>query len=238
MKTIAGFLGWTLFLAVEGRPTFVARIPNGDAVSGVAALGHANSAGGGALNAFGEAFDSAGRQWTTALCQEDSDGDGATNGEELGDPCCTWTASGGFSGSSSIAPQSLTHPGVATTFTSAQLAAMACGGEADLGLGSAAADGTAASSAALPTSDAAGALSSTASASSSTSTSTSTSTSGSGRADDLTTPEDRPSFPPLPVLERPPPAPTTSSATNEQRFLGAAWTFSISTALLLTLFRP
>ncbi|RLN65533.1 hypothetical protein BBJ28_00013998 [Nothophytophthora sp. Chile5] len=232
MKTIAGFLGWTLFLAVEGLPTFVARIPNGDGVSGVAALGHANSAGGGALNVFGEAFDSAGRQWTTALCQEDSDGDGATNGEELGDLCCTWTASGGFSGSSSTAPQSLTHPGVANSFTPAQLAAMTCGGEVDLG--SAAADGTAASLAALPTSDDSEAQPTTASASSA----TSTSTSGSGSADNLIAPEDRPSFPPLPVLERPPPAPTTSSATNQQHFLGAAWTFSISTALLLTLFRP
>ena len=24
------------------------------------------------------------------LCQEDSDGDGLTNGAELGDPCCVW----------------------------------------------------------------------------------------------------------------------------------------------------
>ena len=28
--------------------------------------------------------------WTAALCQKDSDGDGQTNGQELGDPCCTW----------------------------------------------------------------------------------------------------------------------------------------------------
>lgn len=29
--------------------------------------------------------------WTEALCRADSDGDGKTNGEELGDPDCTWT---------------------------------------------------------------------------------------------------------------------------------------------------
>ena len=27
------------------------------------------------------------------LCNEDSDGDGRTNGEELGDPCCVWRPS-------------------------------------------------------------------------------------------------------------------------------------------------
>ena len=29
--------------------------------------------------------------WTEDLCKEDSDGDGKTNGEELGDANCTWT---------------------------------------------------------------------------------------------------------------------------------------------------
>ena len=28
--------------------------------------------------------------WTEALCRKDSDGDGKTNGEELGDPDCKW----------------------------------------------------------------------------------------------------------------------------------------------------
>lgn len=32
----------------------------------------------------------AGNQWTLELCQRDSDGDGQTNGEELGDPDCIW----------------------------------------------------------------------------------------------------------------------------------------------------
>lgn len=29
-------------------------------------------------------------QWTSALCNHDSDGDGLSNGAELGDPGCTW----------------------------------------------------------------------------------------------------------------------------------------------------
>jgi len=44
------------------------------------------------LNAFGAALQEAGFNWTQALCEADSDGDGMTNGEELGDPCCLWRA--------------------------------------------------------------------------------------------------------------------------------------------------
>ena len=33
--------------------------------------------------------------WTRELCMMDSDGDGRTNGEELGDPRCVWTPRGG-----------------------------------------------------------------------------------------------------------------------------------------------
>lgn len=29
--------------------------------------------------------------WIAALCQVDSDGDGQTNSQELGDPCCAWS---------------------------------------------------------------------------------------------------------------------------------------------------
>jgi len=37
------------------------------------------------LNAFGEDFRAAGRQWTSELAGADSDGDSCTNGVELGD---------------------------------------------------------------------------------------------------------------------------------------------------------
>ena len=47
---------------------------------------------------------------TKELCQEDSDGDGLTNGEELGDPCCTWDMDDVPSNyMASFVP---THPGV------------------------------------------------------------------------------------------------------------------------------
>ena len=38
------------------------------------------------LNPFGEDFDDEKYKWTKKLCEEDSDGDGFTNGQELGDP--------------------------------------------------------------------------------------------------------------------------------------------------------
>merc|ERR1711972_73302 len=55
-----------------------------------------------------------GRQWTKALCEQDSDGDGQSNGLELGDPNCEWKVVAlpaevadishpGFSGSTSSA---------------------------------------------------------------------------------------------------------------------------------------
>ncbi|XP_041357677.1 temptin-like [Gigantopelta aegis] len=40
---------------------------------------------------FGLDFHAAGKRWTGALCRQDSDGDGRTNGEELGDPSCQWS---------------------------------------------------------------------------------------------------------------------------------------------------
>ena len=50
-------------------------------------LGHSTCAGGGALNAFGVDFVAHTFEWQS-VCGLDSDGDGDTNGEELGDPCC------------------------------------------------------------------------------------------------------------------------------------------------------
>ncbi|KAF0698531.1 Aste57867_10858 [Aphanomyces stellatus] len=72
-------------------PQYAASVPNGAEVPGATAIGHINPNNGGALNVFGQAFSPTSRKWTTALCQVDSDGDGAMNGEELDDPCCTWT---------------------------------------------------------------------------------------------------------------------------------------------------
>ncbi|RHY29468.1 hypothetical protein DYB32_005105 [Aphanomyces invadans] len=96
-------------------------IPNGDNVVGVAAVGHINSRGGGPRNAFGLAFQTAGALWTPQVCQADSDGDGATNGEELGDPCCAWNA--GQPLTTSMRP---THPGLPDSFSPDQLTSLKC----------------------------------------------------------------------------------------------------------------
>ncbi|KAK6187724.1 hypothetical protein SNE40_005684 [Patella caerulea] len=74
-------------------------IPNGFSVKNPcsmvgniwAGVGHRSVNGGGELNSFGQAFDRAGGEWTVELCKEDSDDDGLTNGEELGDPYCDWS---------------------------------------------------------------------------------------------------------------------------------------------------
>jgi hypothetical protein len=92
---------------------YLSRNPNGNTVGG--GLGHTSPSGGGARNAYGSAFAAAESQWTRNLClagscssaflrmhyypaphvtlyPADSDGDGQSNGFELGDPCCTWTS--------------------------------------------------------------------------------------------------------------------------------------------------
>ncbi|KAG7392163.1 hypothetical protein PHYPSEUDO_001886 [Phytophthora pseudosyringae] len=49
----------TAAAVVNARPAYVARLPNGDDVSSVVALGHGDAAGGGANNDFGLDFASA-----------------------------------------------------------------------------------------------------------------------------------------------------------------------------------
>lgn len=46
------------------------------------------------------------KTWTYYLCRKDSDGDGKTNGEELGDPDCEWVPN-----SVPKSTVSLSHPG-------------------------------------------------------------------------------------------------------------------------------
>mmetsp|Transcript_15159 Transcript_15159/g.21460 ORF Transcript_15159/g.21460 Transcript_15159/m.21460 type:complete len:470 (-) Transcript_15159:82-1491(-) len=41
-------------------------------------------------NPFWADFERAGSFWTIELCNADSDGDGQSNGLEMGDPCCEW----------------------------------------------------------------------------------------------------------------------------------------------------
>ena len=82
----------TIIISREFR---VSKIPNGSKFQ--CANCHINSAGGGARNGFGQAVESRvspnGQEnfWSPSFASLDSDGDGFTNGQELGDPSGTWT---------------------------------------------------------------------------------------------------------------------------------------------------
>jgi len=87
-------------------PEYLQKLPNGAQLP-LAGLGHTHPAGGGALSQFGRDFVSQGMEWTSALCRMDSDGDGLTNGDELGDGCCDGGGGGGGGGGGAIS-----HPGM------------------------------------------------------------------------------------------------------------------------------
>lgn len=89
-----------------GHGVYLNSLPNGNQVGH--SVGHFQSYGGGERTQFGEDFVSAGYAWTTTLCRTDSDGDGRTNGEELGDPCCVWS-----SGKTPKCTSGISNPGLA-----------------------------------------------------------------------------------------------------------------------------
>ncbi|OWF48547.1 DBH-like monooxygenase protein 1 [Mizuhopecten yessoensis] len=83
---------------VLGYSTFQTRIPNGgiirDPCDGETiwqGVGHQAVGGGGPRNPFGLDFYNNEKKWNRTLCEMDSDGDGISNGAELGDPLCVWT---------------------------------------------------------------------------------------------------------------------------------------------------
>lgn len=78
-------------------------------------LGHVDCRGGKypaadgtVLNDFGRDVATASFEWSVELCEKDSDGDGRTNGQELGDPCCVWSKSAPLEIDTEYA---LSHPG-------------------------------------------------------------------------------------------------------------------------------
>ncbi|XP_071090291.1 temptin-like [Haliotis cracherodii] len=110
---------------VVAKPPYQNQIPNGKLVPHPCnsdliwnAVGHndANTGGAQNLNPFGMDFQAASHTWTVALCQKDSDNDGFTNGQELGDPQCTWSA-----GTVPVWPPT-GHPGIdETTYSCANV---------------------------------------------------------------------------------------------------------------------
>lgn len=125
MKQVLHLLPARFFLLVILSPhhvlayqSYTARIPNGPLMGsfGGQGVGHLTTVtGGGARNPFGLAFFAAGKQWTTSLCQDDSDDDGMTNGYELGDPCCEWTQQGSAGTWRGERTTALTQPGIKNT---------------------------------------------------------------------------------------------------------------------------
>jgi hypothetical protein len=105
---LASSLAISFTAEVHARPEYVNRVPNGT-VNSCATCHTAPPA----LNAFGDDFLAAGIAWTQALAAMDSDADGFTNGQELGDPKGTGTplpgAAASEPGNSSSTP-TLTPP--------------------------------------------------------------------------------------------------------------------------------
>lgn len=94
--------------------SYQGRVPNGNKIRDGnndpwPGVGHKARNGGGPRNAFGSDFDAAGKSWTSSLCRKDSDGDGLTNGQELGDPDCKWSP-----GATPQFDTGLSHPGLAS----------------------------------------------------------------------------------------------------------------------------
>ena len=106
-------LGWSGL--ADARPARVGQIPNGSKFR--CASCHVNPSGSGALTPFGTEINQnyltsiggSGRvDWNAALAMLDSDGDGVSNGRELGDPDGAFTPGGNFTPDPNIKP---TNPG-------------------------------------------------------------------------------------------------------------------------------
>lgn len=91
---ILGLIVFTTTTVIVSREFRVSKIPNGSKFQ--CANCHIDPAGGGSRNNFGQAVETRvtvnGQEnfWDVSLAALDSDGDGKTNGQELGDPNGSW----------------------------------------------------------------------------------------------------------------------------------------------------
>src|SRR5690242_8483330 len=95
LKSIVTMCGLAALLTAQnvfGLSSYISRVPN-------ASVNSCNTchlpSGPPDLNPFGNAFAGNGHVWNATLATKDSDGDGFTNGQELGDPNGTGTATAG-----------------------------------------------------------------------------------------------------------------------------------------------
>ncbi|GJD11721.1 Temptin [Galdieria sulphuraria] len=77
-------------------------------------VGHKDAMGTTGINQFGKDFRKVGGNWKR-LCVLDSDGDGQSNGMELGDPCCVWKK-----GDIPFRVWDISHPGTRSSITKAK----------------------------------------------------------------------------------------------------------------------
>ena len=121
-------LALLLIAAVAAYRQDLAKLPNGNSYG--LTLGHP---GGNTKvpTKIASTFYQAGQTWNKAFCMADADGDGQSNGLEMGDPCCKWSVgqtpqfTTGLSDPNSAASTSINKPCIMTQ-AKAQLQCPVC----------------------------------------------------------------------------------------------------------------
>ncbi|EME27861.1 ferric-chelate reductase [Galdieria sulphuraria] len=111
----------SLCCLVTGHLNYLDQFPNGAKVldpqsntTSWIGVGHKDAMGTTGINQFGKDFRKVGGNWKR-LCVLDSDGDGQSNGMELGDPCCVWKK-----GDIPFRVWDISHPGTRSSITKAK----------------------------------------------------------------------------------------------------------------------